>query len=138
MPAPRPAPADGSDAHLLLTGTVSKLKSNFIFFRTPIGVVNVAIVDAASRGEKRFATGIGIGGAIADAVHAALAFVGIGKLVAAHPTWNTYLTEKSSSVTDLASQVRTATTTWSPTTAPAWSGPRAGRTPPRRRCGARR
>ncbi len=33
--------ADGSDAHLLLTGTVSKLKSNFIFFRTPIGVVNV-------------------------------------------------------------------------------------------------
>jgi len=34
-------PAEGSDAHLLLTGTVSKLKSNFIFFRTPIGVVNV-------------------------------------------------------------------------------------------------
>ncbi len=34
-------PASGSDAHLLLTGTVSKLKSNFIFFRTPVGVVNV-------------------------------------------------------------------------------------------------
>ncbi|ALA60959.1 hypothetical protein [Nitrospira moscoviensis] len=34
-------PASGSDTHLLLTGTVSKLKSNFIFFRTPIGVVNV-------------------------------------------------------------------------------------------------
>lgn len=34
-------PAGRSDAHLLLTGTVSKLKSNFIFFRTPIGVVNV-------------------------------------------------------------------------------------------------
>lgn len=34
-------PASGSEAHLLLTGTVSKLKSNFIFFRTPIGVVNV-------------------------------------------------------------------------------------------------
>lgn len=34
-------PANGSDAHLLLTGTVSKLKSNFIFFRTPVGVVNV-------------------------------------------------------------------------------------------------
>lgn len=43
--------------------------------------------------------------------------------LAAHPTWGTYLTEKSSSVTDLASQVRTATTTWSPTTAPAWSMP---------------
>jgi hypothetical protein len=34
-------PVDGSDAHLLLTGTISKVKSNFIFFRTPVGVVNV-------------------------------------------------------------------------------------------------
>jgi hypothetical protein len=34
-------PASGSEARLLLTGTISKLKSNFIFFRTPIGVVNV-------------------------------------------------------------------------------------------------
>jgi len=34
-------PLSGSEAHLLLTGTVSKLKSNFIFVRTPIGVVNV-------------------------------------------------------------------------------------------------
>jgi hypothetical protein len=34
-------PAGGSDAHLLLSGTVSKLKSNFIFFRTPVGVVTV-------------------------------------------------------------------------------------------------
>jgi hypothetical protein len=34
-------PANGSKAHLLLTGTISKLKSNFIFFRTPIGIVNV-------------------------------------------------------------------------------------------------
>jgi len=33
--------ARGSNAHLLLTGTISKLKSNFIFFRTPIGIVNV-------------------------------------------------------------------------------------------------
>ncbi len=31
----------GSKAHLLLTGTISKLKSNFIFFKTPIGIVNV-------------------------------------------------------------------------------------------------
>jgi hypothetical protein len=31
----------GSRAHLLLTGTISKLKSNFIFFRTPIGIINV-------------------------------------------------------------------------------------------------
>jgi hypothetical protein len=34
-------PPSGSDAHLLLAGTVSKLKSSFIFFRTPVGVVNV-------------------------------------------------------------------------------------------------
>ncbi|MBH0202170.1 MAG: hypothetical protein HP496_07735 [Nitrospira sp.] len=31
----------GAKAHVLLTGTISKLKSNFIFFRTPIGIVNV-------------------------------------------------------------------------------------------------
>lgn len=34
-------PVNGADAYLLLTGTISKLKSNFIFFRTPVGVVNV-------------------------------------------------------------------------------------------------
>lgn len=34
-------PAGGSEAHVLLSGTVSKLKSNFIFFRTPVGVINV-------------------------------------------------------------------------------------------------
>jgi hypothetical protein len=35
------APPNGSDAHVLLSGTVSKLKSNFVFLRTPIGVVTV-------------------------------------------------------------------------------------------------
>lgn len=35
------AATNGAKAHVLLTGTVSKLKSNFIFFRTPIGIVNV-------------------------------------------------------------------------------------------------
>ncbi len=35
------AATNGSKAHVLLTGTISKLKSNFIFFRTPIGIVNV-------------------------------------------------------------------------------------------------
>ncbi len=35
------APPTGSDAHLVLTGTISKLKSNFVFLRTPIGVVTV-------------------------------------------------------------------------------------------------
>ena len=31
----------GSKTQLLLTGTISKMKSNFIFFKTPIGIVNV-------------------------------------------------------------------------------------------------
>ena len=35
------APPSGSQAHLLLSGTVSKLKSNFVFFRTPVGLVMV-------------------------------------------------------------------------------------------------
>lgn len=34
-------PPDGSDTHLVLTGTVAKMKSNFVFLRTPVGVVNV-------------------------------------------------------------------------------------------------
>jgi len=35
------APPAGSDAQVVLSGTVSKLKSNFVFFRTPVGVVMV-------------------------------------------------------------------------------------------------
>ena len=34
-------PPSGSEAHVLLSGTVSKLKLNFIFFKTPVGVINV-------------------------------------------------------------------------------------------------
>jgi hypothetical protein len=33
------APSAGSDVQLLLSGTVSKLKSNFVFVRTPVGLV---------------------------------------------------------------------------------------------------
>ena len=40
-PSDQPDATNGSKAHVLLTGTISKLKSNFIFFRTPIGIVNV-------------------------------------------------------------------------------------------------
>lgn len=35
------APPPGAQAAIVLSGTVSKLKSNFIFFRTPVGVVMV-------------------------------------------------------------------------------------------------
>jgi threonine/homoserine/homoserine lactone efflux protein len=51
----------------------------------PIGVVNVAIVDAVVAQRKRFAIGIGVGGALADAIHAALAFAGVGRLLTARP-----------------------------------------------------
>jgi threonine/homoserine/homoserine lactone efflux protein len=51
----------------------------------PLGVVNVAIVDAAAAGRRRFALGVGCGGASADVVHATLAFVGVGRLVMSRP-----------------------------------------------------
>jgi threonine/homoserine/homoserine lactone efflux protein len=50
----------------------------------PLGVVNVAIVDAATQGRARFAVGIGIGGGIADAIHSSIAFAGVGKLAASY------------------------------------------------------
>jgi threonine/homoserine/homoserine lactone efflux protein len=53
----------------------------------PLGVVNVAVADAAAAGQRRFATAIGLGGALADSVHAALAFIGIGRVVVSRPDW---------------------------------------------------
>lgn len=57
----------------------------------PLGVVNVAIVDAAIARRRSFALGIAFGGAVADATHALLAFLGIGRLIAAHPEWTRVL-----------------------------------------------
>ena len=57
----------------------------------PLGVVNVAIVDAAIARRRAFALGIGLGGALADAAHAALAFLGIGRVIAAHPEYTRLL-----------------------------------------------
>ena len=51
----------------------------------PLGVVNVAIIDASVANRRRYAIGIGIGGALADTIHAALAFIGIGQLVTRRP-----------------------------------------------------
>ncbi|CAN5864596.1 hypothetical protein BH11MYX2_BH11MYX2_25770 [soil metagenome] len=51
----------------------------------PLGVVNVAIVDAALAKESRYALGLGIGGALADTVHASLAFLGLARLITARP-----------------------------------------------------
>jgi threonine/homoserine/homoserine lactone efflux protein len=51
----------------------------------PLGVVNVAIVEAAARRGVRAAAGIAVGGAIADMVHASLAAGGVGGAILARP-----------------------------------------------------
>src|SRR5205085_2773946 len=51
----------------------------------PLGVVNVAIVEAAARRGARAGSGIAIGGAHADGVHASLAFGGVGGAIIARP-----------------------------------------------------
>lgn len=51
----------------------------------PLGVVNVAIVDAAAASRRRFALGVALGGGIADAIHALLAFAGVGRVVTSRP-----------------------------------------------------
>jgi arginine exporter protein ArgO len=51
----------------------------------PLGVINVAIVDAATARYPRYAVGLGLGGALADTVHATIAFLGIGRVITAHP-----------------------------------------------------
>ncbi|MGE5184821.1 MAG: LysE family transporter [Acidobacteriota bacterium] len=53
----------------------------------PLGLVNVAIVEAASAGRVAHAARLGVGGAIADAIHAAVAFVGVGSVVAERVEW---------------------------------------------------
>jgi threonine/homoserine/homoserine lactone efflux protein len=53
----------------------------------PVGIINVAIVEAASAGRAAFARRLGIGGALADAIHAAIAFVGIGRTLEERPQW---------------------------------------------------
>lgn len=57
----------------------------------PLGVVNVAIVEAAARRDVRAASGIAVGGAIADMVHAALAAGGVGGAILARPAAATTL-----------------------------------------------
>jgi threonine/homoserine/homoserine lactone efflux protein len=61
----------------------------------PLGVVNVAVVEAAARASRRRAIGIGLGGATADAIHAALAFAGVAPLVARRPALVEWLTAVS-------------------------------------------
>ena len=51
----------------------------------PLGVINIAIVEAATAGRPRFAGGLGLGGSGADTIHAGLAFAGVGRLVTADP-----------------------------------------------------
>lgn len=51
----------------------------------PIGPVNVAVIDAAYRHNLRRAIAVGFGGAIADALYAALGIMGVGPILEEHP-----------------------------------------------------
>jgi len=51
----------------------------------PLGVVNVAVVATAATAGRAPATRIGLGGAVADGVHAAAAFTGLAAIVAHRP-----------------------------------------------------
>jgi arginine exporter protein ArgO len=51
----------------------------------PLGVINVAIAEAAIAGRRAYAAGMGLGGALADTVHALLAMLGLARLVTARP-----------------------------------------------------
>ena len=53
----------------------------------PLGVINMAIAEAATAGRQRFAVGLGLGGALADSVHAGAAFAGVARVITARPTW---------------------------------------------------
>ena len=53
-----------------------------------VGVISAAVVEAAVANRVRFAAGVGCGGAIADAIHASVAFAGIGRL---DRTWTSVL-----------------------------------------------
>jgi L-lysine exporter family protein LysE/ArgO len=52
----------------------------------PLGVVNIAVVETAVSRGARAGAGIGVGGAIADLIHASLAFGGIGRAIVARPS----------------------------------------------------
>lgn len=57
----------------------------------PLGVINVAIVDAVIAHERRHARGLALGGALADATHTLLAYAGLGRLVTARPQYARWL-----------------------------------------------
>jgi len=51
----------------------------------PLGVVNLSVVEAATRAGRAHAIAIGVGGAIADTIHAGLAFAGIAPALEDRP-----------------------------------------------------
>jgi threonine/homoserine/homoserine lactone efflux protein len=51
----------------------------------PLGVVNVAVLELGAR-DRRAATWLGAGGALADGVHTVLAIIGYGAVITASPT----------------------------------------------------
>lgn len=83
-------------------------------------VINVSIVDAAAAGRRRFATGLGLGGAAADVIHAGLAFAGVGSVVISDPQL-----VRGLAVVAAAAIVAYAVTTWGRRRRPEWPVPDA-------------
>lgn len=52
----------------------------------PIGPVNVAVIDAAYRHTMRRAIAVGLGGALADGLYAALGLIGVAPLLRQYPS----------------------------------------------------
>ena len=52
----------------------------------PIGPVNVAVIDASYRHTMRRALGVGLGGAIADSLYAALGVLGVTPVLNNYPS----------------------------------------------------
>jgi len=52
----------------------------------PIGVANVAVIDAAYRHDLGRAVMVGLGGALADGVYSSLGIFGVGPLLESYPT----------------------------------------------------
>lgn len=57
----------------------------------PIGMANVAVIDAAYRHNLSRAIAVGLGGAIADGIYASLGIFGVGPFLARHPEIPPYL-----------------------------------------------
>jgi threonine/homoserine/homoserine lactone efflux protein len=63
----------------------------------PLGVVNIAVIEAAGR-DRRAATWLGAGGAVADATHTVVAIIGYGAVITRSPAATRVLAVASAAI----------------------------------------